>query len=64
MFEEGGVILEGLKKVDGALDSSDGYMVGGKLSLADLILFVVVNQFRAGFMDGVPLDGWIEKVST
>ena len=30
---------------------------GGAATLAGVWLFVVVNQFRAGWMDGVPADG-------
>ena len=37
-------------------------MVGGATTLADVWLFVVVNQFRAGWMDGVPADGWMEQL--
>ena len=62
LFAEGGKILEGLKKVERQIATADGYIVGGTLSLADLTAFAVVNQVRAGFMDGAPTDGWIDKL--
>jgi glutathione S-transferase len=37
-------------------------MVGGKLSLADVWAFTQVQAYRAGFLDGVPRDGWLEKL--
>jgi len=49
LFEEDGAMFVGFKKIEASLDApDDGYMVGGKLSLADLALFVAVNQCRAG----------------
>ena len=39
-----------------------GHMVGGSFTLADLFAFSVVNTYRAGFLDGVPLEGWLEKL--
>lgn len=39
-----------------------GHMVGGSATLADAWLFVLVNQFRAGWLDGVPTDGWMDKL--
>lgn len=62
MFAEGGKILEGLRVVERQIAAADGFMVGGTLSLADLTVFSVINQCRAGFVDGVPRDGWMEKL--
>ena len=54
-----GAIFEGLKRVEAQLDSLGEYMIGGKLSLADLTANVVVNQFRAGWLEGIPTEGWL-----
>lgn len=61
MFVEGGAIFDGLKTLEANL-GNDSFMVGGKMSLADLVLFATVNQCRAGFLDGVPVSGWLEKL--
>jgi len=61
LFQEGGAVFDGLKKLEGSL-GNDAFMVGNKLSLADLGLFVTVNQCRAGFLDGIPVSGWLEKM--
>ena len=37
-------------------------MVGGKLSLADVWAFTTIQAYRAGFLDGIPIDGWLEKL--
>jgi len=62
LFAEGGAIFEGLKQVETLVSATDGYLVGGKLTLADIELFIVVNQMRAGFLDGCPKTGWLEKL--
>mmetsp|Transcript_17864 Transcript_17864/g.46806 ORF Transcript_17864/g.46806 Transcript_17864/m.46806 type:complete len:108 (-) Transcript_17864:362-685(-) len=65
MFKSGGKVFDGFKKIDACLakgDSADGHMVGGKLTLADVWCFCVMNQFRAGFLDGVPTEGWLEEL--
>ena len=48
LFTDDGAIFMGLKKIEQTIEKDDGYMVGGKLSLADLSLFVAVNQCRSG----------------
>lgn len=48
LFAEDGAMFLGFKKISLSLETDDGYMIGGKLSLADLALFVAVNQCRAG----------------
>lgn len=62
LFVEGGAIFDGLKKVQSVVTTDDGYFVGGKLTLADISLFIMVNQCRAGFLDGIPKAGWLEKL--
>jgi glutathione S-transferase len=62
LFIEGGAIFDGLKKMEENVTNDDGYFVGGKLTLADVLLFIMVNQFRAGFLDGCPKAGWLEKL--
>jgi glutathione S-transferase len=54
-----GEVFEGLKRIEGLI-SPGGCMVGESVTLADAWLFAVVNQFRCGFLDGVPRDGWME----
>ena len=56
-----GAVFEGFKKIE-ALCPPGGKMVGGRVTLADAWLFVTVNQLRAGWMDGVPADGWMDKL--
>jgi len=56
-----GEIYEGLKRIEG-LVSPGGCMVGTSTTLADAWLFVLVNQFRAGWLDGVPADGWMDHL--
>ena len=57
-----GKLFEGLKKIESNLESSNGYLVGGKLSLADVWVFASVQALRAGFIDGIPRDGWLDKL--
>ena len=57
----GNDVFAGLKRLEGLIGEG-GHMVGGATTLADVWLFVVVNQFRAGWMDGVPADGWMEQL--
>ena len=54
-IEPEGAIFQGFSKVDAQLSGSD-FLLGGKLTLADLTAFVVVNQFRSGMLDGVPKE--------
>ena len=61
LFEPEGAIFQGFSKVDAQLSGSD-FLLGGKLTLADLTAFVVVNQFRSGMLDGVPKEGWLDKL--
>lgn len=56
-----GKLFEGLKKLEKQLPG-DGHMVGGVFTLADAWAFSVVNTYRAGFLDGVPLEGWIDEL--
>ena len=66
LFVPGGDIYEGFKKIDAVIaanGSGGGFSVGSAFSLADFWAFVCVNQFRAGFLDGVPKDGaWLEDM--
>jgi len=56
-----GVIFERLKRIE-ALTPTGGHMVGNSFTLADAWAFVTVNQLRSGFLDGIPADGWMEKL--
>ena len=56
-----GALFERFKMIEAKLPGG-GCMVGDSVTLADAWAFVVVNQFRCGFMDGVPADGWLEKL--
>lgn len=56
-----GKVFEALKRID-AQAGADGHMVGGKTTLADLWCCCFVNQFRAGFLDGVPTEGWLDEL--
>jgi len=56
-----GEIFEGLKRIESRIEAG-GHMVGNSITLADAWLFVAVNQFRCGFLDGCPPDGWMEKL--
>ena len=60
-----GEMLEGFRRVDELLASgkrSPGFMVGDSFSLADAWAFVIINQFRSGFLDGIPTDGWTDLI--
>lgn len=56
-----GAIFEGFKKVEAQL-KGNGHMVGDSFTLADIYAFYQVNMFRAGFLDGIPTEGWIDKL--
>lgn len=65
LFAKGGDMHAGFSAIDklvGSNGSANGYMLGDTFSLADLWCFIVVNQFRAGFLDGIPTDGWIDDM--
>jgi len=56
-----GKIFEGFKKIEAQIGGSDGHMIGGKLTLADVWAFASIFTLRSGFIDGVP-SGWIEQL--
>jgi len=56
-----GAMFEAFRRVEARLPG-DGHMVGGRFTIADAWAFAVVNQFRAGFIDGVPRTGWLEEL--
>lgn len=59
-----GKIFEGLKRIERQLEAnnSNGYMVGSTFSLADAWTFIVMNQLRCGFLEGIPSKGWLEQL--
>lgn len=56
-----GEVVEAFKRIEGKIPAG-GCMVGSSVTLADAWLFVVVNMFRAGWLDGVPSEGWMEQL--
>ena len=59
-----GKIFEGLKRVEAQICGNDGYMVGGRLTLADLWVFATIQGFRSGFIDGIPTASaaWLDEL--
>ena len=57
-----GMFFEGLKRVEAQIDSDSGFIVGKHLSLADVWVFATIQAMRSGFIDGIPRDGWLDKL--
>mmetsp|Transcript_12368 Transcript_12368/g.16215 ORF Transcript_12368/g.16215 Transcript_12368/m.16215 type:complete len:227 (-) Transcript_12368:78-758(-) len=56
---EGGPVFNILKKIEAFIDEhcgSEGYAVGGTLTIADVFLFTGCGALESGFFDGVPPD--------
>jgi glutathione S-transferase len=64
LFAEDGAMFLGFKKIEASLEADDGYMVGGRLSLADLALFCAVNQCRAGKNRHLPSRNRTQRIAT
>eukprot|EP01059_Diplonema_ambulator_P008159 TRINITY_DN1769_c0_g1_i2.p2 TRINITY_DN1769_c0_g1~~TRINITY_DN1769_c0_g1_i2.p2 ORF type:complete len:219 (+),score=104.88 TRINITY_DN1769_c0_g1_i2:55-711(+) len=55
LFAEGGEVAKWIQLTDNILGkSASGYAVGDTLTLADLVAFTWLQQFKTGWLEGIP----------